>query len=322
MEKKISKRKSIIALGLVLIVVLTLFAGCGGNSAASSSTSGSSTAASSTAETPETGTVVIGSKNFSENLLVAEIYSLALEDAGFTVERKFALNTDVLHTALINGEIDLYPEYTGTAYLNILKLEPSFDKNEVYDAVKAAYADQFSLAVLAASDVNDTACYILTKERAEELGINSFADLQKKADQVVRATFLSSGEGSREEWNEYEKLYGVFNFKDVKSIDPSLSYTALDNGEVDLASALTTAPELFSGKYHILAEDQPTYIPYYLVPIVRQDTLDKYPDIATILDSISVKLNNDLIIALVTKTDVDKEEYEDVAKAYYEENIK
>jgi osmoprotectant transport system substrate-binding protein len=301
-----------------MLVLLVFATGCAGSGAGTET--GAGTADSS--KIADSDPIVIGSKNFSENLIVAEVYALALEDAGYTVERNFALNTDVLHTALINDEIDLYPEYTGTAYLNILKLEPSFDRDEVYNTVKEQYAERFNLNVLETSDVNDTACFILTNERAEELGIRSFADLQKKADQIVRATFLSSGEGSRQEWAEYEKIYGEFKFKDVKSIDPALSYTALDSGEVDLASGLTTAPELFSGKYHILEENVPTYIPYYLVPIVRRAVTDEHPDVADILNGISTRLNNEIIIGLITQTDVDKIEYEDVAKEYFDVNVK
>ena len=100
-------------------------------------------------------TIRVGSKDFTENLIVSEIYALALENAGYTVERKQNIAGSVVHTAITSGEIDLYPEYTGTGLLAILQLPMSSDAQEVYETVKAAYHKQFQITWLDSTAIND-----------------------------------------------------------------------------------------------------------------------------------------------------------------------
>ena len=267
------------------------------------------------------GTITMGAKGFSENLIVAELYALALEDAGYTVDRQYTLNTNVLHEALVAGEIDIYPEYTGTSYLNILGLETEFDRETVYNTVKEQYAEQFDVAVLAESDVNDTGCFVMLRETAEQYGITTVSDLQANADKLIWGTYTAQGSDERAETEALEEFYGPFNFKEVKSIDSSLSWVALDNKEVDCDEGLTTQPQLLDEKYIALEEDIPCRLPYYLFPAVRQEIIDNDAEVETILNNVSSYLDNDVIIELVYKTDIDGEEYTDVAKEFYDSNI-
>lgn len=267
------------------------------------------------------GTIVMGAKGFSENLIVAELYALALEDAGYTVERQYTLNTNVLHEALVDGEIDIYPEYSGTSYLNILGLETEFDRETVYNTVKEEYAKQFNVAALAESEINDTGCFVMLRETADKYGIKTVSDLQKNADKLIWGTYTAQGSDERAETEALEEFYGPFNFKEIKSIDSSLSWVALDNKEVDCDEGLTTQPQLLDDKYIALEEDIPCRLPYYLFPAVRQEVLDNDAEVETILNNVSSYLDNDVIIELVAKTDLDGEEYEDVAKEFYDANI-
>ena len=267
------------------------------------------------------GTIVMGAKSFSENLIVAELYALALEDAGYTVERQYTLNTNVLHEALVDGEIDIYPEYSGTSYLNILGLETEFDRETVYNTVKEEYAKQFNVAALAESEINDTGCFVMLRETADKYGIKTVSDLQKNADKLIWGTYTAQGSDERAETEALEEFYGPFNFKEIRSIDSSLSWVALDNKEVDCDEGLTTQPQLLDDKYIALEEDIPCRLPYYLFPAVRQEVLDNDAEVETILNNVSSYLDNDVIIELVAKTDLDGEEYEDVAKEFYDANI-
>lgn len=267
------------------------------------------------------GTIVMGAKGFSENLIVAELYALALEDAGYTVERQYTLNTNVLHEALVDGEIDIYPEYSGTSYLNILGLETEFDRETVYNTVKEEYAKQFNVAALAESEINDTGCFVMLRETADKYGIKTVSDLQKNADKLIWGTYTAQGSDERAETEALEEFYGPFNFKEIKSIDSSLSWVALDNKEVDCDEGLTTQPQLLDDKYIALEEDIPCRLPYYLFPAVRQEVLDNDAEVEIILNNVSSYLDNDVIIELVAKTDLDGEEYEDVAKEFYDANI-
>lgn len=156
---------------LALLLILSL-AGCGG----SSETTGK--------------TVVIGSKDFTENEIVAELYALALEDAGYTVERKMDIASSVIHTSLVNQEIDLYPEYTGTGLLSILQMEVLTDPEEVYATVKAAYEEQFQLTWLDYAAANDGQGLFISRKAADVYGISTISDLQAHADQL---RFASQG---------------------------------------------------------------------------------------------------------------------------------
>ncbi len=273
-------------------------------------------------KTGSKGTITVGAKGFSENLIVAELYALALEDEGYTVNRQYTLNTNVLHESIVSGEIDVYPEYSGTSYLNILGLEVEFDREKVYNTVKEKYAEEFNLAVLNESEVNDTGCFVMLKETADKYGIKTVSDMQKNAENLIWGTYTAQGSDERAEWEGFEKIYGDFNFKEIKAIDSSLSWVALDNKEVDCDEGLATQPQLLDDKYVVIEEDIPCRLPYYLYPVVRQEIIDDNSEVTDILNNVSSYLNNDVIIQLVSKTDIDGEEYTDIAKEFYEEKIK
>ena len=116
-------------------------------------------------------TVKVGSKDFTESLIVSEIYALALENAGYTVERKQNIAGSLVHTAITSGDIDLYPEYTGTGLLSILQLPMNSDPDEVYNTVKAAYNEQFKITWLDSTAVNDTQGIAVRTEIAKERGL-------------------------------------------------------------------------------------------------------------------------------------------------------
>lgn len=265
----------------------------------------------------QTAPIVIGSKDFTENLLVAELYALALEKAGFTVERKFSIASSVVHQALVNHEIDLYPEYTGTGLLSILKLPLVTDPQAVYDTVKEAYKKQFDLVWLDYSAANDSQGLVINTAIAKELGIVTISDLQKNADKI---RFASQGEFNEREDGlpALEKAYGPFNFKSVQVFDNALKYDVLSSDQADLAVAYTTEGALVDPKYTVLADDKQVWPPYNLAPVVRQDTLDKDPAIADALNAISAKIDTATITKLNAQVDVDKQEYEEVAKAFFD----
>ena len=124
-------------------------------------------------------------------MIVSEVYSLALEDAGYEVERIFDIAGSIIHTSLINDEIDMYPEYTGTALLSILGMDVITDPQEVYDTVKEEYEKQFQLTWLDYSQANDGQGLAIRTSVAEKLGIKTISDLQKHASEL---RFASQGE--------------------------------------------------------------------------------------------------------------------------------
>ncbi len=260
--------------------------------------------------------VRIGTKDFTENLIVGELYALALENAGFEVERVPNIAGSIIHASIINDEIDLYPEYTGTGLLSILKEPLLTDPEEVYQTVKAGYAEQFDITWLDYSAANDGQGLVIRTDVAEKYGITTISDLQKNASEI---RFASQGEFDQDGIPALEKTYGKFDWKSSKIYDNGLKYEVLKNNEADVAPAYTTEGQLVNTEdFTLLVDDKQVWPPYNLTPIVRNNVLDANPEIAAILNEISARLDTKTITALNAKVDVDKEEYEEVAKDFFE----
>ncbi len=323
-----------VSLMLALILVVVSLAACSKNGANTNTGKSESTPEATNAATdagtatPEAtkaaddnkkDTVIkIGSKDFTENLLLAEIYALALEDKGYKVERVFNLASAVVHTTLVSGDIDLYPEYTGTGLLSVLKLPLETDPQKVYDTVKAEYEKQFNLIWLDYAQANDGQGLVITTKVANEYGIKTISDLQKNADKL---RFASQGEFDTREDGipALTAKYGDFKWKSSKVYDNGLKYEVLKNDEADVAVAYTTEGQLVdSSTYTLLEDDKYVWPPYNIAPVVRKDILDANPDIADVLNAIDAKIDTKTITALNAKVDVDKQEYEEVAKEFYD----
>ncbi|WP_315066005.1 glycine betaine ABC transporter substrate-binding protein [uncultured Clostridium sp.] len=297
MNKKIKR-----IIGTILIsVVLGSLAACGSSKGSSG----------------DKDTIRIGSKDFTENSVVGEIYALALEDKGYKVERVPNIASSVIHTSLVNGEIDLYPEYTGTGLLAVLKKDLITDPQKVYDTVKSEYEKQFNLEWLNYSAANDGQGLVIRTDVANKLRIKTISDLQAHASEI---RFASQGEFDQREDGipGLEKVYGKFNFKSSKVYDNGLKYQVLENNEADLAPASTTEGQLTKPEFTLLEDDKHVWPPYNLAPVVKKSLLDAHPDVADILNKVSATLDTKTVTKLNAEVDVDKKEYEEVAKAYYD----
>jgi osmoprotectant transport system substrate-binding protein len=268
------------------------------------------------------GTITIGSKDFTEEFIVAEMYAQVLENAGFKVNRKLNLGgTPVAQAAIVKGDIDLYPEYTSTGLLTVLKAQPIQDPNQIYQTVKSGYEKQFKLTWLTPSPFNDTQALAMTQAGADKYGIKTFSDLSQKASQLVLggpAEFLSREDGLP----GLQKAYGGFKFKDTKQLGTgSLRYQALLSGQIDVVVAFSTDGEINGDKLALLQDDKTFYPIYNVAPVVRMDTLAKYPQIATVLNKLAPYLTTPIMSGLNWEVDgPDKKEPAAVAKAFLQQN--
>lgn len=263
-------------------------------------------------------TIRVGSKDFTENLVIAEIYALALEDNGYTVERVSNISSSLIHNSIVNDEIDLYPEYTGTGLLSVLGEGMETDPEKVYKTVKKEYEEQFNLTWLDYASANDSQGLVIRTEVANSLNIKTISDLQAHASEL---RFASQGEFDEREDGlpGLEKTYGTFNWQSSKVYDNSLKYSVLENDEADVTPAYTTEGQLVNtDEFTLLEDDKQFWPPYNLAPVVRDNILDDNPDIKTILNNISAKLDTETVTELNAKVDVDGQEYTDVAKEYYD----
>ena len=271
-----------------------------------------------TAAAGEKGTIRVGSKDFTENEIVAELYALALEDAGYKVERIMDISSSVIHTAIVNDEIDLYPEYTGTGLISILKMDPLTDAQEVYETVKEAYAEQYDLVWLDYARANDGQGLFISRKASDEYGITTISQLQENASEL---RFASQGEFDEREDGlpGLEKVYGPFEWASSKVYDNGLKYQVVESDEADVSPAYTTEGRLSeTDKFVLLEDDRHVWPPYNLAPVVRGDVYKENLEIAEILKKVNETLDTAAITALNAQVDVDKEEYEDVAEEYWE----
>lgn len=289
--------KKINVLGSVLLLIGVLLASC---------------------STTNQNTIKVGSKDFTENIIISEIYALALEQEGYTVERVQNIASSITHTAIVNGEIDMYPEYTGTGLLTILKMDLITDPEVVYETVKKEYNEQFGLTWLEYADVNDSAGLVIRKDVAQKYNIKTISDLQKNAENI---RFASQGEFDLRDDGLplLKKVYGDFKWKSSKVYDNGLKYEVLRNNEADLAPAYTTEGQLVETEmFQLVEDDKKVWPPYNIAPVVRNEILEKNPGIADILNNISKKLDNKTVIELNAKVDIEKLEYQNVAKDFFD----
>ena len=266
----------------------------------------------------EEGVIRVGSKDFTEGLIVSELYALALEAEGYQVERVFDIAGSVIHTALVSDEIDLYPEYTGTGLLSVLQMEVLTDPQEVYDVVKEEYQERFNLTWLSPSTANDGQGLAIRTEVAEELGIYTISQLQEQASKL---RFASQGEFDEREDGlpALEAVYGPFDWASTRVYDSALKYEVLRNDEADVTPGYTTDGALADKEtFTLLEDDLQVWPPYNLVPVVRTEVLEANPGLQEVLDHISSCLDTEKLTRLNARVDLEKEDYEDVARDFFE----
>jgi osmoprotectant transport system substrate-binding protein len=260
--------------------------------------------------------IVVASKDFTEQFILGEMYAQILENAGYTVERKLNLGgTPVAHQSLLDGQIDLYPEYTGTGLLTVLGMGTMSDPQAVFDTVKSSYAAQFSLVWLDPAPMNNTQALAMTKPRAAALGITTFSDMVANADQL---TLIGPPEFAEREDGlpGLRTVYGDFQFRNFLTVDPGLRYQALQSGEADVVVAFGTDGELAAFDLLSLVDDKGLYPPYQVAPVIRQATLDAHPEVADLLNRLAPLLTNEVMQGLNNEVSGNGREPADVAREF------
>jgi glycine betaine/choline ABC-type transport system substrate-binding protein len=243
---------------------------------------------------PRENRIVVGCKNFTEQLVLGEIIAQQIENkTHLPVERRFYLaGSYICHQAILGGRVDIYPEYTGTALTAILKQQPSSNPQQVYARVKTEYARQFSLAVGPTLGFNDTFAIEIRGEDARRLGLKSISQAAAHTPQW-RAGF---GYEFMERPDGYKGLAATYGlrFKEAPRImDLGLLARALKDKQLDLAAGNTTDGLIPALDLFVLEDDKRYFPPYEAVPIVRQETLARYPEVEQALNELAGKISDD-----------------------------
>ncbi|MGG6292953.1 glycine betaine ABC transporter substrate-binding protein [Leptolyngbya sp. AN02str] len=258
----------------------------------------------------------VGSKDFTEQFIIGEMYALVLEKAGLTVERKLNLGgTPVAQAGLVNNEIDLYPEYTGTGLLTVLKLPANSDQEKVFEDVAKGYKEQFNLVWLDPAPMNNTQALAMTEAKATELNIRNISDMAAQASSLVMVgppEFQEREDGLP----GIQQAYGNFQLREYKAIDPGLRYKALVDGEADVAVAFGTDGEISAFNLVLLEDDRNLFPPYQVAPVVRQEALDANPAIAEALNALAPLLTDETMQQLNYQVSGEQKEPADVAREF------
>jgi osmoprotectant transport system substrate-binding protein len=247
------------------------------------------------------------------------MYALVLENAGFKVERKLNLGgTPVAQQALETNQIDLYPEYTGTGLLTVLKLPVNSDPKQVFDAVAKGYKEKYNLVWLDPAPMNNTQALAMTKDGAAKFGITTISDMVAKANELVMIgppEFQAREDGLP----GIKRVYGNFNLKEYKAVDPGLRYKGLVDGQADVAVAFGTDGEIAAFDLVVLKDDKGLFPPYQVAPIVRQQLLDASPKVREVLNALAPKLTDAVMQRLNYEVSGKNREPADVAKEFLQQ---
>ena len=288
------------------------------------------------------GPVRIGSKDFTEQFILAEMYAALLEEAGIPVELALNLGgTGVAHVSLTEGEIDLYPEYPGTALVEVLGIEfASLQEGTptagspvagaspaagggmdavVYETVKSEYEQQFGVTLLEETPFNNTQALAMPRELAEERGISTISDLVAVASEFTLSAPVDFEERQQDGLPALQRVYGDFEFGEILAVAPGIKYQAIEEGDAQVVVAFGTDAQISALDLVVLEDDRGLFPPYHVAPFVRQDTLEAYPAIAEALNSVAPLLTDEVMSQLNGQVDLEGGEPAEVARQFLEE---
>jgi osmoprotectant transport system substrate-binding protein len=302
---KLIRAVPVLLTGLALLLVVS----CGNVGGTDSSASGGSGP-----------TITVGSKNFTEQYILGNMYVQALDANGFNGVAKLDLGSEkIADKALQNGQIDLYPEYTGTSLVSLLPYKGAYpDTPEAtYQAAKKLYAKRNPAdTMLTPAPFNDTYGIFVRKQVAENNDLKTLTDLAEASSDLTFVSF-SEFQNRSDGFPNMKKNYPEIDFKEIKIVNSlGLRYQGVEQSEGDVGVGFTTEAQLNSPSLVVMKDTKKIFPFYYPAPVVRSDVIKKYPKIEKVLNSVSKELDVETMRELNGKVDLDQEDPEDVAKEF------
>lgn len=262
-----------------------------------------------------TSSIVVGSKNFTEQLILGEIAAQQIErKLHVAVERKLYLGGTLLaHEAILHGDIDIYPEYTGTAGAVILKEPVPSDTVRAYMLVKDQYLERFHLVWLPPLGFNDTFAMVVRTPDARRLGAPALSAAASRAWRLgIGFEFLTRPDGLR----RLNSVYAIPLNGTPRSMDLGLLYQALRQSSVDMVAANSTDAPLTDPQFTILKDDKNAFPPYNACYIVRQRLLEQQPAVKWALTLLASRIGDDTMRKLNRRVEIDHQPVEKVARDF------
>jgi len=314
---------------LALLAALCLgfaVAACGSDSSEKSSSSSSSSSGGApgnrirkVAGAGDKPTITVGSKNFTEQFVLGEIYSQALQAAGFKVKKQLNLGSELIaYKALKAGNIDAYPEYTGTAltsFFGVKTADVPKDPEQAYQQAKEGFAKN-GITALPHTPFQNTFRLTMTKAKAQKLGVKTTSDLKGKEHNLAISGFPECKQ-------RQDCLLGVedtYGLKFGKFVASEQKYQVLDSGDADVVFGFTTDGDLAGGKYVTLDDDKKFFPPYNVTFAIRNEALKNIgPDGQKVIEQVQKPLTEKVMQELNARVDIDKQKPEQAAKSYLQQ---
>ena len=268
----------------------------------------------SSANVTDAGRAVVASKDFTESIILAEIVSQLLEARGVMVQRRFELGGNLPHEALLSGEADLYPEYTGTAFTAILHHSPITDPRAVYDQTKQEYEDKLNLELSPPLGFENTFAILVRGEDARKLKLATISDIVSQAPRWragLGQDFMSRADG----YPGFSRTYGL-KFSEVREMDLSLTYIALASNKVDLIAGNSTEGRIAKLDLFQLQDDRHYFPPYEAVYIIRRDALVRNAHLQQVINLLANKLSTEEMRQLNFEVDGNKRDVKEVVRQW------
>ena len=261
--------------------------------------------------------LIISGKLGSEPEILINMYKILIEEnSKLGVELKPGLGkTSFVFNALKNGDIDIYPEFSGTAVFTFLNETPvNNNAEDVFNQAKKGMETKFKMVMLKPMKYNNTYAIAVSKKFANENNLKTISDLARVKDKI-KAGFTREFNDREDGYPGLKKLY-QFEIPNIKEFEPKLRYVAVQSGDINLVDAYSTDPELAQYNMVILKDDKHLFPPYQGSPMMREETLQKYPKLKKILEKLSGKISDEEMSAMNYRVSVKGEKTEDVAREY------
>ena len=293
------KRIRITAVLLAVLMLAAVLSGCASKNA-------------------EKDPIEIATKPITEQYILGEMLALVIEDStGYrtNITKGIGGGTSNIHPAMVNGDFDLYPEYTSSGWVLVLGNKAgSVDDDEMLKQLKSQYHEQFGMTWIGLYGFNNTYCVTVSKEAADKYGLVKTSDLAPVAGELTfggNPDYIERADGFKAVCDTYGLEFG-----NVVDIDIGLKYQALDSGDIQVTNGYTTDAQLGSGKYVALEDDLKLQVNYFAPTVVREDTLEEYPGLEKALMKMDGILSDDEMSALNYKVEVEGLDEKDVAREY------
>lgn len=259
--------------------------------------------------------VVVGSKAFTESIILGEILSQWLEQNGVPVERRFNLGaTNIAFAAMRGGAVDLYAEYTGTGLIAILHHPPMQDRSRVFEAVNTEFEREYGIVWLPPLGFDNTYALAMPSALAARLGITKVSDLI--AHPELRVGFASEFFAREDGWPGLQKAYGLRFRSEPSSMDAGLMYQAAAGNQLDVISVYSTDGRIETQRLLVLEDDRGFFPPYEAAVMVRADALARTPRLRALLEALQGTISDDQMRRMNAEVDFGSRSAADVAHAF------